>query len=139
MNEHEQIINYTCVPIKLVVNNSDLLQELVFLRTNAKRGYKNKFHDLLLTGIHNNSITVYDKNTIPFNMNTRSIKTVRMYKEGENPNNRRFKNFNTAFETLKPVSQSCSNVEYNVDFAKDIYKLNDFVNEVNVLWITLKM
>ena len=139
MNEHEQIINYTCVPIKLVVNNSDLLQELVFLRTNAKRGYKNKFHDLLLTGIHNNSITVYDKNTIPFNMNTRSIKTVRMYKEGENPNNRRFKNFNTAFETLKPVSQSCSNVEYNVDFAKDIYKLNDFVNEVNVLWITFKM
>ena len=152
------------IPVKLTINDNVLLKELVELKTKFKKGYKSKFHSLLVKGINDNSISIYDNNNInKFDINSRTIRDVRMYDETDILNkfnkdfnsgktkltyenylkkkkeNRRFKNFSEAFNNFKTTSQSCNETEYNIDFAKDTYKLNDFINETNVLWITFKI
>ena len=62
-----------------------------------------------------------------------------MYKEGQSKEVRRFKNFNDAFDNFKTISQTCGTDEYNIDFVKDKYEFNGFVNETNILWITFKI
>ena len=62
-----------------------------------------------------------------------------MYKEGDKIEVRRFKNFNDAFNDYKPVSQTGNENQYNIDMAKYKYILNDFINEINIAWITYKV
>ena len=128
------------IPVKLVINNTELIQELVELRIHSKKGYKSLFHSLLVKGKNNGSISIFDNNNInKFDIDTRRIKDVRMYKEGDKISVRRFKNFNDAFDDFKTTSQSGNETEYNIDFAKDIYRLNEFTNDINVFWITFKV
>ena len=43
------------------------------------------------------------------------------------------------FNNFRSVTQSCEKNEYNIDFAKDTYINNDYVNETNIFWITFKI
>ena len=132
--------NKNTIPVKLEINDDNLLKELIDLRTKSKRGYKSTFHNLLVNGISCGNISVYDNNNVnKFDINLRNIKDVRMFQDGQKKEVRRFKNFNDAFENFKTTSQSCDETEYNIDFAKDQYKLNDFVNDTNIFWITFKI
>ena len=128
------------IPVKLEITNEELINKLVELKIKHNRGYILKFHELLVQGISDNNILIYDNNNInKFNINTRKINTIRMYKDGQSKEVRRFKNFNDAFDNFKTVSQTCGTDEYNIDFVKDKYELNGFVNETNILWITFKI
>jgi hypothetical protein len=129
----------TTIPVKLEVNDSEFLDELVKLRTGTKRGYKLSFHNLLVKGISDGKITKHDNNNInKFDINSRKIKDVRMYQDGDSEKVRRFKQFNEAFDNRCECGQTCSPTEYNIDFAKDKYEWNDFVNETNIFWVTFR-
>lgn len=128
------------IPVKLEITNKQLIENLVELKLKHKRGYMLEYHKLLVKGTIDKHILIYDNNNInKFNINSRKIKGIRMYKEGDKKDVRRFKNFNDAFENFKTISQSCDINEYNIDFVKDKYESNGFVNEINILWITFKI
>ena len=100
----------------------------------------NNFHTELIQGIERGYILIYDNNNInKFNIRDRTIKGIRMYKEGDKKEVRRFKNFSDAFENFDTIGQTCSSKEYNIDFAKDEYELNGFINKTNIFWITFKV
>ena len=128
------------IPVKLEITNEELINTLVELKIKHKRGYMLDFHKLLVQGISDKNILIYENNNInKFNINTRKIKGIRMYKDGQSKKVRRFKNFNDAFDNFKTISQTCGTDEYNIDFVKDKYEFNGFVNEPNILWITFKI
>lgn len=132
-------INKNTIPVKIEINNIGLLNNLIELTTKSKKGYKLTVHQLLIEGIRDGCISIYDNNNSnKFNINLRSLKGVRMYKEGQKKEVRRFQNFNDAFEKLKTTSQTGDGDEYNIDFAKDTYEFNGYVNQINVWWITFK-
>lgn len=139
-NRTDFITSKNTIPIKLDIIDTDLVKKLVELRVSAKRGYKVGFHNILKQGIREKKIIINDNNNIKFDISNREIKDVRMYdKEKHKVEVRRFKNFNEAFENFKTSSQSCNENQYNVDFAKDRYVLNEFVNETNIFWITYRV
>ena len=139
-NQTDFNISKNRIPVKLEITNEELINKLVELKIKHKRGYILKFHELLVQGISDNNILIYDNNNInKFNINTRKINTIRMYKDGHRKAVRRFKNFNDAFDNFKTISQTCGTDEYNIDFVKDKYEFNGFVNETNILWITFKI
>jgi hypothetical protein len=127
------------IPVKMVINDADLLNIVMEIRDNSKRGYKQQLHNLLVEGIKNNKITMFDRNNIKkFDIATRSINQVRMYRLGDKIDVRRFKNFSEAFENYKNVSQSGDEKQYSIDLAKDEYVQDGFTNSVNTFWITYK-
>lgn len=127
------------IPVKLVINDDVLLQNFIDLKVNHKYEYKKKFHNLLVNGIHESKITIHDNNINKFDINSRTLKNIRMFKNGDVVEARRFESYNVAFNTLKRISQSCNENEYNIDFASVKYVLNNFVNETNVFWITYRV
>jgi hypothetical protein len=126
------------IPVKMVFNDLNLLQEIFDKRENITR-YKVLIHNLITNGIENGKITIFDKNNIKkFDITSRTIKECRVYKLGDCISSRRFKQFNKCFENFKTSSQTCSENQYNIDFAKDQYVDDDFINEINTAWITYK-
>lgn len=160
-NRTDFITNGNTIPVKGVIINIDLLNMLIKLKTSSKRGYKLSFHKILVEGVRNGTIILYDKNNInKFNIESRNLQNVRMfseedilnrYKKDKKPvhsfmeyrlksiQSRRFKNFSDNFDNFKTNSQSCDITEYNIDFTKDKYKLDGFVNETNTFWITFRV
>ena len=67
-----------------------------------------------------------------------TLNQVRMYKLGDKIDVRRFRNFNEAYENYKSVSQSGEKNEYNIDLANDEYIQDEFIHNINTLWITFK-
>jgi len=127
------------IPVKMVVNDPVLLQTIIDIRNTSKRGYKQQLHTILLEGIQQNKISLFDRNNIKrFNIESRTINQVRMYKHGDKIDVRRFKNFHEAYENYKNVSQSGNENQYNIDLAKDEYIHEDYTNSTNTLWITYK-
>jgi len=127
------------IPVKMIIHDADLLKTVIDIRDKSNRGYKLKLHNTLIKGIHNGTITLFDRNNIrKFDIHSKILNQVRMYKNGDKVEVRRFKNFNEAFENYTHVSQSGDETQYNIDLAKDEYIHNDFVNKVNTLWITFK-
>ncbi len=127
------------IPVKIIVNDLELLNLIINTRDKAKKGYKQHLHKLLLDGIQENKISVFDRNNIKkFDILSRTINTVRMYKIGDVIDARRFKTMNDAFENYKNLSQTCKENEYNIDFAKDEYITDNFTNNINTMWITYK-
>ena len=51
---------------------------------------------------------------------------------------RRFKQFSDNFEKYKCISQSGNNTNYNIDLAQIEYINGDFINDINIAWITYK-
>ena len=127
------------IPVKMIIHDNDLLNKIIDIRDKSKKGYKQELHRILKTGICENKIEVFDKNNIKkFNIESRTLHQVRMYKHGDIINVRRFKNFNDAFENCKSVSQSGDEKQYNIDMARDKYIHDDFINTTDTMWITYK-
>jgi len=127
------------IPVKMIVDDNELLKLIIDIREKSKRGYKQQLHNILLEGIKQNKISVFDRNNVKkFDISLRTINQVRMYKQGDKIDVRRFKNFNDAYESYKNVSQSGDENQYNIDLAKDEYVHAGFTNTTNTLWITYK-
>ena len=127
------------IPVKMIINDNELLKIIIDIRDKSKRGYKQQFHNILTEGIKENKISLFDRNNIKkFDISSRTLNQVRMYKLGDKIDVRRFKNFNEAYENYKSVSQSGDEKQYNIDLAKDEYIQDGFINHINTLWITFK-
>lgn len=127
------------IPVKMIINDIELLNMIIDIRDKSKRGYKQQLHNILLEGIQQNKISVFDRNNIKkFDISSRIINQVRMYKLNDKIDGRRFKNFNDAYENYKNVSQSGDENQYNIDLAKDEYIQDGFTNNINTLWITYR-
>jgi hypothetical protein len=129
------------IPVKLIFNNINLLEHLIKIKENDKsnRKYKSQFHKLLSEGIDKKEISVYDKNNInKFDISSRTLKTVRLYKNGDKIESRRYKNFSDAHNNCDSISQKGDNTNYNIDLVKDKYINGDFINYPNTAWITYR-
>lgn len=127
------------IPVKMIVNDNDLLKIIIDIRDKSKRGYKQQLHNIILEGVLLNKISISDRNNVKkFDISSRTINQVRMYKLGDKIDVRRFKNFNEAYENYKNVSQSGDEKQYNIDLAKDMFIQDEFVNNINTMWITYK-
>jgi hypothetical protein len=125
------------IPVKMIINDNDLLKTILDIRDKSTRGYKQQLHNILIKGIEENKISIFDRNNIKkFDISSRTLNQVRMYKLGDKIDVRRFKNFNEAYENYKSVSQSGDENQYNIDLAKDEYIQDGFINNINTLWIT---
>jgi hypothetical protein len=130
--------NKNAIPVKMIIEDNDLLKLILEIRDTTKK-YKQPLHNKIVEGIQDKKITIIDKNNLKkFDITKRGINQVRMYKVGDKIEDRRFKNFNDAFENYKNVAQSGDETQYNIDFAKDEYVYDDFVNPCNIAWITYK-
>ncbi len=131
------------VPVKVIFRDGDILKRLVEIRENGNRNYKDEFDDLFKRSVRDNKIELVDKNNIhklDILGSGRKIKNIKMYSSNDSsPESRRFKQFNHAHETYKTPSQTGNEKEYNLDFCKDRYEHNGFVNETNTGWITFKI
>jgi hypothetical protein len=128
------------IPVKMIINDNLLLNKLIKLRIEHKRGYMVLFHNIIVKGIKEKTILLYDNNNINrFDINLRILKSVRMFQDGDKKEVRRFKNFNDNYEQFKSVSQSGDNTQYSIDFAKDKYIHDGFTNDTNIAWITFKI
>jgi hypothetical protein len=137
-NKTDFEVKNSTIPVKMIVNDDELLKKIIDTRS-KKRGYKDALHNILKKGIEENKISISDRNNIKkFDIDSRSINQVRMYKVNDKIDARRFKNFNEAYENYKSVSQSGDKNEYNIDLAKDEYIQDGFTNNINTMWITFK-
>lgn len=128
------------IPVKLIINDNELLSLIIDIRDKSEKGYKSQLHNILLSGIQENKISLLDRNNIKkFDISSRTIKTVRMYKLGDSIKDRRFKNFNDAYENYKNMSHTGNEKQYNIDLAKDEYIQDGFIHSRNTLWITYKV
>lgn len=138
-NRTDFVYTNNTIPVKMIINDNDLLKIILDIRGKSKRGYKQQLHNILAEGIKENKISIFDRNNIKkFDISSRTLNQVRMYKLGDKIDVRRFKNFNDAYENYKSVSQSGDENQYNIDLAKDEYIQDGFINNINTLWITFK-
>ena len=127
------------IPVKMIIHDNELLQIMIDIRDTSKRGYKQQLHTIIVQGIQQNKISLLDRNNIKkFDISSRVINQVRMYKDGDKLEVRRFKNFHDAYENYINMSQTGDDKQYNIDFAKDEYIHNGFTNSINTAWITYK-
>jgi hypothetical protein len=141
------------IPVKVTFLDEEWRQTVVASIT-KKRGYKDHLHALLKEGYQTGKIQIEDRNNVHVFTNDKkditgqtkdfddihkSISNVKMYSSDDtSPESRRFAQFNAAFNTYKPTSQTGEPGEYSIDLAKDCYEHNGFVNEVNIAWITFR-
>lgn len=126
------------IPIKVVFNDMDFANTLFNL--SGRKNYRQHIHNMIVDGIQNNKLTLFDNNNIhKFDVQHRKLNVVRVYAQGHDVDSRRFKNFDKAFRTYTSVSQSCVEGQYNIDMARDRYVKDDFVNEPNTAWITFRI
>jgi len=126
------------IPVKMIIHDNELLNMIININRKI-RGYKEQLHNILIEGITENKISIFDKNNIKkFDISSRTINQVRMYQLGDKIDVRRFKNFNDAYENYKNVSQTGDEKQYNIDLAKDEYIQGNFTNKINTAWITYK-
>jgi hypothetical protein len=138
-NRTDFIDTQNTIPVKMIINDVELLNIIIDIRNKSRKGYKHQLHNLLVEGIQQKKILVFDRNNIKkFDISLRNINHVRMYKLGDKIDVRRFKNFNDAYENYKCVSQSGDENQYNIDLAKDEFKDDEFTNPINTFWITYK-
>lgn len=138
-NRTDFIDTNNTIPVKLIVNDTEILELILNIRDRSDRGYKVQLHNIILECLQNSKITMIDKNNIKkFIITERTLKDVRMYKTGDDVESRRFKQFYDAFENYKNVSQTGDTSNYNIDLAKDLYIHNEFIHSCNVFWITYK-
>ena len=140
-NRTDFVDSKNAVPIKVIFHDMSIHKLLVELQQRRadhivfdeafKRGYRDKKIEL----IDNNNIHKLDLTT----SKQRKIKNIKMFAEGHSQSARRFKNFHNAHETYGTISQSGNSEEYNLDFCKDRFVHDGFVNEVNVGWITYRI
>lgn len=145
--------NNSSIPVKVTFLDEEWRKRVVDSIT-KKRNYKLHLHSLLKEGYEAGKIQLEDRNNVHVFTNDKkdttgrtkifddihnSISNVKMYSSDDtSPESRRFTQFNNAFNTYKPTSQTGKAGEYSIDLAKDRYEHNGFVNEVNIAWITFR-
>jgi hypothetical protein len=140
----------SAIPVKLEFIDNDFRLTLLqifnkSLEKKKKDTTKKEITDMLNKGISNKQIIVHDRNNINKLLDesviTRKLKTKRVYSKEDNAESRRFKQFNDAFNSCKSVGQTCKENEYCIDLCFDEYRNNDndYVNSVNIWWITYKI
>lgn len=141
------------IPVKVTFLDEEY-RKLFVSSITKKRGYKQHLHILLKEGYQTGKIQIEDRNNVHVFTNDKkdttgqtkifddihkSISNVKIYSSDDtSPESRRFAQFNAAFNTYKPTSQTGEPGEYSIDLAKDRYEHNGFVNEVNIAWITFR-
>ena len=131
----------SAIPVRIEFLHNEF-RKILFNSITNKRGYKVGFDRLLKLGIEKEFIKLYDRNNsnkFLDSLQERKIKTIRVFKEGQKGETRRFKQFSEAFDTFKPVSQSGTSKEYNIDLTSIEYNHDGFINGVNIAWITYKL
>ena len=142
LNGSDFIINSdSTIPVKMIINNDELLEN-IREKINVSKlstSIKTTIHELILNGIQSGDVTIEDRNnTKKFVINTRVLKTVRKYKEGNNKDANRIKKFSDAFNDYKHSSQTGDKTSYSIDFALDEFTNGDFFNPTKVAWITFR-
>lgn len=141
------------IPVKLTFVD-DEYRSICIDAINGRRNYKQHLHSLLKNGYETGKIVLEDRNNVHVFTNDskdktgntklfddihKSISNVKMYSLSDtSPQSRRFAQFNNAFNTYKPTSQTGEIGEYSIDLAKDRYEYNGFINEPNIAWITFR-
>ena len=141
------------IPVKVTFLDEEWRKRVVSIILD-KGKYKKGLHNLLKEGYQTGKIQIEDRNNVHVFTNDKkdttgrtkdfddihkSISNVKMYSsDDKSPESRRFAQFNAAFNTYKPTSQTGEPGEYSIDLAKDRYEHNGFVNEVNIAWITFR-
>jgi hypothetical protein len=141
------------IPVKMTFVDDEYRSRCIDA-INGKRNYKTHLHNMLKTGYQTGKIILEDRNNVYVFSNDskdktgstklfddihKTISNVKMYTLSDtSPQSRRFAQFNSAFNTYKPTSQTCEVGEYSIDLAKDRYEHNGFIHDVNVAWITFR-
>lgn len=127
------------IPVKVTINDDKLLEEIIDLKETATRGYKVHLKNKLIYGIEENLIKLEDyNNRTKFNIYRRNLGGVRMWKDGEDKKNRRYKTFNERFNKRISYKQGEDNDNFTLDLVKDEYNYDGFTNPKNVMWICCK-
>ena len=140
-NKTDFINSQNTIPVKLTITDESFMKDLFIILEKKGKNYKSKLHRMIKIGKETNKITMDDRNNIKkFNIDERNLNTVRIYKDGDNKEARRFKSFENAFDTYNLISQSGDDTLYNIDFALDDYIVpeDNYINRKNVAWITFK-
>lgn len=125
------------IPVKMYIQSKKLFKKIIALRTTSKKGYRKQFHNMIKNGIQEKTIMLWDHNNIhKFDISSRTLNQVRMYKAGDKIEVRRFKQFHEAYDKNKSVAQQGDSTQYNIDFAKDEYKFKNYTAIPRVAWIT---
>ena len=132
----------SAIPVRIEFMD-DSFRKLIFQSITKKKGYKDNFHRLFVSGILKGKIKVDDKNNYDKFINEqneiiKSVKNIKVYKLGDKIDSRRFKQFEENCELRKGSSQTCEPGEYNIDLALDDYINGSYTNNKNVAWVTFK-
>jgi hypothetical protein len=131
--------NKNAIPVKLTFNNIHFRDELVSLiQGTKKKGKHTLVHNKLVEGLKSSSILIEDNNNIKFDINTRILKTIRCFDEGNKPSVRRFDKFQDNFEKRHGYGQSIEENTYCIDMAIIDWKYNEYINDKNTAWISFK-
>ena len=121
------------IPVKVEFNNINILNEIINETDNKKR------HKIILFAIEDEDIIIEDHNdTTKFNIYNYELKTCRIY-DGINKQNRRFKQFNKAFTSYQKSSHKLKKNEYSIDLCKKEYRDLNYINPINIAWITYRV
>lgn len=128
------------IPIKVIVKDTELLKTILDKLSVVHKKNKDKkaIHNILVEAINQNKIEIHDRNNIKFDIESRSIKAIRVYKDGDVKESRRYQKFSNAFDNFKAEAQSGDKTNYSIDAVKDEYEYEGFINPVNVMWITFR-
>ena len=138
-NRTDFSLNENRIPVKGTFIDDTVFADIVELKLKHKSGYKSLIHQHLVMAYSNEQIKLDDKNNTRFNFANRRLNGVRMYTAGQKVESRRYKQFNEAHDRFGTPAQACEADEYNIDFVKDRYEYNGFINDPRTFWITYKV
>tara|TARA_B110000211_G_scaffold78923_1_gene92562 strand:+ start:13258 stop:14559 length:1302 start_codon:yes stop_codon:yes gene_type:complete len=136
-NDFSTKLKKGAIPIKVTFIDDFVRKSILTNKKNSSR-----VHTELLLAIEDGDIKITDQNNShKFDITQRSLKTVRIYTTTteEKKRNRRFKQFNKAFDTRRGIGQSGTVHDYSIDIAAVKFIDGDFINPVSVAWITYRI
>tara|TARA_Y100000996_G_scaffold114793_1_gene85138 strand:- start:230 stop:829 length:600 start_codon:yes stop_codon:yes gene_type:complete len=137
--------NDSTIPVKLEFRDECFRNEVFELipgggfRGRNAQNKRDTLSNKLEEGVMNGKITILDNNNVNrFDFRERSLKGCKVFRNGDDPTVRRFKNFDSNFNSRTPCAQSGDCDEYSIDFAFDDCITEDFINGKNIAWITYR-
>ena len=132
------------IPVKIIIHDNDLLNEFMDkvknlpTRGTNRANIINSIHNIFIDNKDTPKLDIVDKNNRnKINLNERTMKTVRKYTGGPN-GTRRFKQFNNNHNNCIASSQKGEGDEYTLDIACEEYIDEDFINPINIIWLTYR-
>jgi hypothetical protein len=123
------------IPIKVILYDDTFLTSFI-----KHRRDKVKCHEMLVQASNEGRIHLEDKNPPgTFNINTRTLKEIRHFRNGGTIENRRYKLFAASFDACKSTAQGATDsTTYAFDSVDDVYINGTFINPRNIAWITFR-